>query len=350
MKPLPRRWATDRQFIRPKRILIVLVTVMFGTASWAFALGFDSWRRDTMQAADNAGLYLFLSSPVLAAVSAWVVTAATSSLGELADGALERDMVWRAAWPPFAVTASTIHMVVVLTMVVVARLSESVGSVAMLPIVVQFLSITFFAALGALLGDRFRSKLTAPVTLLALLTANTVLANLGFRKITEVGTGSGDFIDLELRLSYLLPKVAIFGAFTLFALPIRRAPFALDPVRRFLAPAVTVVLAVVVMTADQVPETYVAGPRACHQDVGVTVCGPVQLTGHTRLYDAAVLQVRHAERDRYRHGAATHRLRLPRRDHPAERIGEHHRHRRGPLLPPAGSEGGGGRLRLRDVL
>lgn len=268
----------------------MLLSLGLGCATWAFTLDLGSWRRDVMQAADNAGLYLFIFSPVLAAVCAWSAERARANLGELAALSPSRALVWRSVWLPAATVAAGLHLVVLLAMVITAWSSAAVGQVAFLPVMVQFLSIYFFAALGAWAAAVVRSPLTAPAVFVVLLLANTLFADLGFRKISEVGTGAGDFIDLRLGLGYLLPKAALFGAFVLYALPLRavHVTWILRTVLHRVMPLAAAGLAIVVMTGNTMPEEWAPTTQACHVAGAMSVCEPQELVGHTRDLDEYV--------------------------------------------------------------
>ena len=283
-----RRWSPDRE---TGFALAVLLPIFLAAVSWSYAFEHDIWRRDVMQAADRAGLYLFFLSPCYAAVSAWAAVRSQSLLGDVMHGLPAPSLVWRRSWRVYAAAGMAAHVIVIALMVTTAMLSDAIGTVSLLPLVVQLLSIPFFAALGALAGGLVRSRLTPPVLLLGLLACNTILIQYGFRRISEVGTGAADFIDLSLRTGYLLPKAALFAGLCAFAWPLRS--WALGPLKaaRSLTAAVSAALFLWVFTAGGQPQVYRPSTPVCHTAAGTQVCVPRALADRAEVFDAPVARV-----------------------------------------------------------
>lgn len=286
---------TRRRMLEDRHLLIglvVLAPVALAVGSWSFFSEMDLWRTDTMQAVDRGGLYLFILSPCYAAICAWSAVSAYAELGAAVDGLPDRSLVWRRSWAPYAVAATAFHVVYLVALIVVAEASRSSGGIDVLPLVVQLLSIPFFCAVGAAVGGRWRSVITAPVLFLALLAGNTLLVRYGFRRISEVGTGSADFIDLKLSLSYLLPKLVLFAAGAVWALPVRWRPVRLGAWTRLAPAAIAVLMVVWIFGEDSQAQVYAPGTPVCHTTpAGVSVCVPPDVSAFASDYDAPIDRV-----------------------------------------------------------
>lgn len=272
---------------------VSIAPVLVATVTWSYLLEYDTWRLDIMQAADRAGLYLFLLNPCYAALAAWTATRRKVALGEAADGLPARSLIWRSSWGSYAVLGLGAHVVVLGLMVITAMCSNAVGTVDLLPVVVQLLSVPFFTAGGAACGGRWASRLTAPALLLVLLLLNTLLIQYGFRRVSEVGTGSADFIDLELSARYLLPKLVLYASLSLFAWPARS--WATGRMRLITVALAAVALAsfLHVFTSDGEAQVYSPTRPACHSSGdGVRICVPQDLRDRAHAFDGPIARVR----------------------------------------------------------
>ena len=281
----PRGAVADRQHLLA---LGFLVPVMLAAATWSYLLGFDEWRFDLMQAADRAGLYLFFVSPAYAAVAAWSARRARVDLGELGGSLPAPSLVWRRAWLPHATVGMAFHTVVLACTTVTAAGSGAVGSVDPFPVLVQFLSIGFFCAVGAVAGGLFSSDLAAPGLFVGLLALNTVLVQYGFRRISDVGTGSADFVDLRMNPAYLAPKALLFVSLPVCCLPVRCLAVGRRRLVQAVARLATGGLALVVGLNPAEPQQYVPSRPACHVRDAVQICVPHALAGRAHDLDAPV--------------------------------------------------------------
>ena len=269
-----------------------LVVGLVAAVTWSYCLEFSTWRLDLMQAADRSGLYLFFLNPGYAAMSAWAAVRARQGLGDLPNGLPAPSLIWRRAWAPLAKFGLVAHAVVLALMVGTGLASHGIGSVDLYPVAVQFLSIPFFAGLGAMVGGWAPSRLTAPGVLLALLACNTLLIQFGFRRISEVGTGSADFIDLVLRTGYLTPKVVLFVSLSAFAWPARiLATGKMRRIRSCIA-LLALVSFLYVYTASGDAQVYRPSTPVCHSDAGMRICVPADVVGHADAFDVPVARVR----------------------------------------------------------
>lgn len=272
--------------------LAVLMPVVLAVGTWSFVSELDEWRTDTMQAVDRGGLYLFILSPCYAGICAWSAVSTYRSLGPTVEGLPDDSLVWRRAWLPFAVAATLFHALYLIALVGVALASDASGGIDALPLLVQLLSIPFFCALGAAVGGRWRSVVTAPVLFLALLAGNTLLVRYGFRRISEVGTGSADFIDMQLSLGYLLPKAVLFAAGIVWAVPLQARGRVAVAVRRVLPATVAVAMVVWVFATDGDAQVYRPGTPVCHTtEARLRLCAPPDIAGQAAGYDAPVDRV-----------------------------------------------------------
>jgi hypothetical protein len=199
-------------------------------------------------------------------------------------------LVPRTGWIPIALVALLIHAVLLAVHLIVAFTSAATGRVSLLAILIQFLCIAAFCAFGALCGGVSSSHLVAPAVLIGLLGANTLLAQSGFRRISQVGTGVADFVDLQYASGYLVPKLLLFAALIVLAAPLRSArwPIATRPLRAACAAlALAGIWAIWTYTGPQLqlrPE-----PRVC-QGTAPVVCLPESMARDAPTVDEAVQQ------------------------------------------------------------
>ncbi|GMA23413.1 hypothetical protein GCM10025864_11720 [Luteimicrobium album] len=256
-----------------------------GTLAWSFATDLDLWRFDLQQALDGAGLYLFFMTPLYAAVSAWLAGRAVVDLGVVLPSLPGRSLVWRLSLIRFAVLALVAHGVTVLLYAVTAVVSGAVGGADIVALAVQFLAVAAFCGFGAWVGSYFTGYIAPAVVFLSILAGNTVLVQYGFRRISNVGTGSADFVDLTFRVGYLYPRALMFLAFVIFALPLRALVRRLVVVR-FVCVLAVCVLAFNTMSAQGDVLTYTPTTPRCHATPGgERVCVPKSLAGEARRVD-----------------------------------------------------------------
>lgn len=266
-------------------LLGVAVALAIGAATQNYFVDFSSWRFDLLQAIDDSGTYLFVVSPFYAGLACWLAARESARLHELAVGLPSRSLMWRAAWLVIAAPAAAIHVIVMVATISTALLSGALSTFQVTPFLVQFASILGFTAFGAAVGGLSRSRIAAPALFLILLLLNTVFASLGFRRLSDVGTGSADFIDLRMPLSYELPKLALFVAVLGVSLPLRRRP------ARLIAVVLSVILAtygVAGLAAGSEPTQYRPTRRSCWTAGATQVCAPEVVARYAPALDDVV--------------------------------------------------------------
>lgn len=268
--------------------LMLVAPLLVAAAAWSYSFEFDVWRTDVMQAADRAGLYLFLVCPGLAGVTAWASRRGRLELGELAEALPAPALLWRRAWVPYAAVGVTFHALVVAALTMTSALSGGVGTVDPFPVAVQFLSIGFFCAVGAWTGGHARSELAAPGVFVVLLALNTVLVQYGFRRISDVGTGSADFLDLRMNPALLAPKALLFLFLSLSSLPLRAVAVGWRRHGQAALGVGALVLLPVVLANPAVPQVYTPGATACHSSRAMQICVPTALAERALELDAPV--------------------------------------------------------------
>lgn len=268
--------------------LLLLAPIVVATVTWSYVLELSTWRVDVMQAADRAGLYLFFLNPCYAAIAAWAAVRAREGVGDVAASLPAPALIWRRAWLPYAWFGLVAHVLVLLLMVGTAVGADAIGSVEPLAVLVQLLSIPFFAALGAVCAGRWSSRLTAPAVLLTLLAANTLLIQYGFRRISEVGTGSADFIDLSMRTGYLLPKALLFATLVAYAAPVRTLATRSGRWVQGGAAVAAAACFLQVFTTAGSAQVWDPSTPVCHQAGATTICVPEDLAGRAAALDAPV--------------------------------------------------------------
>ncbi len=285
-----RAWEARARGLRPgaDTRLVGLLTITAGVigAVIGYLAGFDSWRLDVMQAADAAGAYLFLVCPVYCGLACWLAAGEQSRYHVFAASLPRPGLVWRSRWLLVAAIGVLLHLCVLLVMISTALLSSAVGGLQVLPLIVQIVSVPAFTALGALVGGVSRSKIAAPTVFLALLMLNTVFGTLGFRRISDVGTGSADFIDLQLNPAFLWPKLVLFAAVSLGCWAFR----GFGSGARFVSAAAAVVAVVAVIVCFQFQGQqlrYRPGPVSC-SSAGRAICIPQELTARRAMIESAV--------------------------------------------------------------
>jgi hypothetical protein len=279
-------WLADRMALWTCALLL---PVLLGLASYGLVSEFNLWRFEYPRAADRAGVYLFFAGPVLAGVCAWNAYRWRRSLKGLEEGLPVPGLIWRASWLPVGIVAVTVHCIVVTVHLVIARFSGAIGEVDVRALLVQFLAVLACCAFGALVGGLSNGPMAAPALLLAMLAANTLLAQWGFRRFTQVGTGAADFVDLRYAGGYLWPKAALYLAMVLLALPLRWSSWSrlADRLRTTTLATAAVVCIILVWVYSGPMLELRPEPRQCTGS-GPVVCVPESMVSKRAEIDAAV--------------------------------------------------------------
>ncbi|GAA0960318.1 hypothetical protein GCM10009554_75240 [Kribbella koreensis] len=279
-------WLADRLALWTCALLL---PVLLGLASYGLVSEFDLWRFEYPRAADRPGVYLFFAGPVLAGVCAWNAYRWRLSLKGLQEGLPVPGLIWRASWLPVGIVAVLVHCIVVTTHLVIARVSGAIGEIDPRALLVQFIAVLACCAFGALIGGVSNGPLAAPALLLGMLAANTLLAQWGFRRFTQVGTGAADFVDLRYAGGYLWPKAALYVAVVLLALPLRWSSWGrLADLLRTTALTVAAVVSVILVWVYSGPMLELhPEPRQCAGS-SPEVCVPMSMVSKRAEIDAAV--------------------------------------------------------------
>lgn len=264
----------------PIRLVVLASAVVLAVAT-STLLGRD-WYYDAGRAVDRGGLYLFLASPLYAAMACLITMQWRRSWDSFSFPASSRGLTARTPWLWVATQGAVVHVAVVMSLWGVAEAHEAVGRPDFVSTVVQFLSIFGFSALGGLVGRFARSELAAVSLGGGILILNVTFPSLYFRAISDVGTGDSDLVLRPYAPEPLVLKALVFTGLVISALPLRRIPSWIRMIITFLGLTVMLSAAIVLYnyrgsrTISVAPSTV---EWSCFQGENVQVCGPSAMRG-----------------------------------------------------------------------
>lgn len=264
----------------PLRLVLLASSALLALVTSSM-LGLD-WYYDSARAVDRGGLYLFLASPLYAGMACLLTMQWRRSWDSFSLPAPIRGLTAGTPWLWIAGQGVAFHVVVVVTLWVVAKAHTAIGHPDLLSTAVQFLSILGFSALGGIVGRFARSELAAVSLGGGILVLNVAFPSLYFRVISDVGTGDSDLALRPYATEPLALKAVVFTGLIIAGIPIRRIPAWARKIVSLLGLSMTLG-AVIGLYNYTGPRTIPVAPSSanwsCFDEQDVEVCGPHVMYG-----------------------------------------------------------------------
>lgn len=265
------RWMRDDWFA-------VGIYAAFAAIACSLTLSRDtSWHFEIARATDAAGVHLFFSGPLLAALVAIAAQRRTRYLAGFAEAIPGAALGPRSVWPRYAACAIVVQSLLIAVAAVLAWRHDAIGVWSLQPFVRQHLLIAAMCAAGALLGSVARSLLVPGLAVASLVGVALLVPRTGLQSFLLAGVNTFDFTFDRYQTSLLLVGLLIAGGFVMLAWPRRVARRAqrhmLIVANGFLAAGAVLSVSgdpYLVADADRVRECIEQEPRVCSPTVMTT--------------------------------------------------------------------------------